>query len=81
MAARNFIGEAIAEVQTGGMHALAPDAVGLSNSLGAGCGHWNDFEAEVVKEPLHLFADASPLGDNEALCHGAGRDEQAARIS
>ena len=69
------ISETVAEVQFGGMEALAPFAISFSSGAGEPFGQGDHGRLNSFDQAVYFRFDAPPSGDNQNFSEGGGGDQ------
>ncbi len=67
-----LIGKAVAEIEPGGVKALAPSRIGLRNAVRRGLSDRHDIESEAVDQLPHLRSKPAPFRNDQCLSYRAG---------
>ena len=76
MRLRNFIGEAVAEVQTGGMNALPPSGVAVGDTPRHCRRDTDNLEVEPIDKLCHFLGETLPFGHDKRLRHRYGGNQE-----
>jgi hypothetical protein len=71
----DLVCKAIAEAQSGGMHAFAPALVGLRDPSRRGGRHCHDVESESIDQIFHFLSDISAGSHDDGFGHRPDRNQ------